>query len=152
MSIEKKLESLGMVLPPLPAPAGNYVPVVRSGHLLFCSGMLCFRDGKLAYTGKLGREQSVESGQEAARCCVLNALANIKAVLGSLERVKQVVSVSGFVNGVDGFAQSPAVLNGASDLLVALFGDRGRHARTAVSVNGLPLDATVEIQMIVEVE
>jgi enamine deaminase RidA (YjgF/YER057c/UK114 family) len=148
--IEERLAELGIDLPEPPAAAGNYLPWRISGNQLFLSGVLPVRDGVMTHTGKAGAEQSIESAQEAARNCVITALANIKAALGSLDRVKQVLLVNGFVNGVEGFSQSPQVINGASDLLVEVFGDTGRHARAAVSVSGLPLDVTVELQITLE--
>lgn len=151
MTIEKRLEELGIALPGSPASAGNYVPSVRTGNLLYLSGTICALDGRLTHTGQLGSEHSVESGYEAAQVCALNALANIKAAVGSLDNVVRVVFVGGFVNAISGFADSPAVINGASDLFVKVFGDAGRHARTAVAVAGLPRNSTVEIQVVVEV-
>lgn len=151
MSIEQHIAELGIKLPGTPAAAGNYVPSVRTGNLLFLSGTICALDGKLTHTGQLGAEHSVESGYEAAQVCALNALANIKAALGSLDAVARVVMVNGFVNAVSGFSDSPAVINGASDLFVKVFGDTGRHARAAVAVAGLPRNSTVEIQVVVEV-
>jgi len=148
---ETKLAELGLALPPPPAAAGSYVPSVRSGSLLYCSGTLPMVDGKLTHAGPVGREQTVQSGAKAAENCALNTLANVKAALGSLDRVARVVFVSGFVNAVDGFADSPAVINGASDLFVKVFGEAGRHARAAVAVNGLPKGATAEVQVVVEV-
>ena len=152
MSIEAKLATLGLSLPAAPAAAGNYLPAVRSGNLLFLAGTLCLRDGQLTHTGQVGAEQTTASGYEAAKVCALNTLANIKAVAGSLEAVARIVSVSGFVNGVSGFSESPAVVNGASDLFVALYGEAGKHARAAVAVAGLPRNATVEIQAVVELK
>ncbi|MDR2676306.1 MAG: RidA family protein [Opitutaceae bacterium] len=151
MSPEKKLAELNIPLPAAPAAAGNYAPSVRTGSLLYCAGTLPLADGKITHTGQVGREQTVESAYESAKICTLNALAGIKAALGSLDKVGRVVSVTGFVNAVSGFADSPAVVNGASDLLVAVFGEAGRHARAAVGVSGLPKNATTEIQLIVEV-
>lgn len=151
MSIEQRISELGIQLPGTPAAAGNYVPSVRTGNLLFLSGTICAMDGKLTHTGQLGAEHSVDSGYEAAQVCALNALANIKAALGSLDAVVRVVMVNGFVNAVSGFSESPAVINGASDLFVKIFGDAGRHARAAVAVAGLPRNSTVEIQVVVEV-
>ncbi|HUG09973.1 MAG TPA: RidA family protein [Opitutaceae bacterium] len=151
MTIEKRLEELGIALPGPPAAAGNYVPSVRTGNLLFLSGTICAMDGKLTHTGQLGAEHSIESGYEAAQVCALNTLAAIKAALGSLDGVARIVLVSGFVNAVAGFSESPAVVNGASDLFVKVFGDAGRHARAAVAVAGLPRNSTVEIQVVVEV-
>jgi enamine deaminase RidA (YjgF/YER057c/UK114 family) len=151
MTNEKRLEELGIALPSSPAAAGNYVPSVRTGNLLYLSGTICAMDGKLTHTGQLGAEHSVDSGYEAAQVCALNALANIKAAIGSLDQVTRVVFVGGFVNAVSGFSDSPAVINGASDLFVKVFGDAGRHARAAVAVAGLPRNSTVEIQVVVEV-
>jgi enamine deaminase RidA (YjgF/YER057c/UK114 family) len=148
---ESKLAELGLVLPQPPAAAGSYVATVRTGNLLFCAGTLPMIDGKLTHQGQVGREQTVQSGAKAAENCALSTLANVRAALGSLDRVGRVVFVSGFVNAVDGFADSPAVINGASDLFVKVFGDAGRHARAAVAVNGLPRGATAEIQAVVEV-
>ena len=149
--IEQRIGALGLVLPPPPAPAGNYLPYRRSGNTLYLAGAICTEGGRMTHTGKVGAEHTVESAQAAARVCVLNALAAAKAAVGDLGKVTQVLFVNGYVNAVEGFADSPAVLNGASDLLVKIFGDRGRHARAAVAVAGLPKDSTVEIQMILEV-
>lgn len=151
MSIEKRLEELGITLPDSPAAVGNYVPSVRTGNLLYLAGTICAMQGKLTHTGQVGAGQSVESGYEAAQVCALNTLANIKAALGSLDAVVRIVFVSGYVNAVNGFADSPAVINGASDLFVKIFGDAGRHARAAVAVSGLPKNSTVEIQVVAEV-
>jgi enamine deaminase RidA (YjgF/YER057c/UK114 family) len=151
MNPESKLSELGLVLPKPPAAAGSYVPTVRTGNLLYCAGTLPMIDGKLTHAGPVGRDQTVEAGAKAAEACALNTLANIKAALGSLDRVVRIVFVSGYVNAVDGFAESPAVINGASDLFLKVFGEAGRHARAAVAVNGLPRGATAEIQAVVEV-
>lgn len=151
MNPESKLTELGLSLPPPPAAAGSYVPSVRTGNLLYCAGTLPILDGRLSHTGQVGREQTVASGAKAAEACALNTLANVKAALGSLDAVARIVFVSGFVNAVDGFTDSPAVINGASDLFVKVFGEAGRHARAAVAVNGLPRGATAEIQVVVEV-
>jgi enamine deaminase RidA (YjgF/YER057c/UK114 family) len=148
---ESKLAELGLTLPQPPASAGSYVPSVRTGNLLYLAGTLPILDGKLTHTGQVGREQTVQTGAKAAEACALNTLANIKAALGSLEAVSRIVFVTGFVNAVDGFAESPAVINGASDLFVKVFGEAGRHARAAVAVNGLPRGATAEIQVVAEV-
>jgi len=142
---------MGWDLPVTGAAAGNYVPVVRTGNLLFCAGTLALRGGEVTHSGQVGREQTVETGYESARVAVLVSLANIKAHLGELSRVKRVVMVNGFVNAVSGFADSPAVINGASDLLVAVLGEAGRHARAAVAVAGLPRNSTTEVQLVVEV-
>ena len=152
MTPEARLAELGLYLPPPPAAAGSYVPTVRTGNLLFCAGTICMVNGQMTHTGQVGREQTVESAYRAAEVCGLNTLANIKAAAGSLDRVARVVFVSGFVNAVDGFADSPAVINGASDLFVRVFGEAGKHARAAVAVNGLPRGSTVEIQVVVELK
>ena len=152
MTPEARLQELGLTLPTPPAAAGAYVPAVRSGNLLYLAGTLPMKDGKVVSLGKVGREIDLTQAAEAARLCTLNALANAKAALGSLEHVTRVVMVNGFVNGIDGFADSPTVLNGASEFLLQVFGDAGKHARAAVSVNGLPLGASVEVQIILEVK
>lgn len=154
MSVETKLAELGLTLPNPPAAAGAYVPAVKSGNLIHLAGTLPMQDGKLTHTGKVGEgANSLEHGYEAARRCALNTLANLKAAAGSLDNVARIVMVNGFVNGVDGFSDSPKVINGASELFLALFGPQvGPHARAAVSVNGLPLNASVEIQVVVEVK
>jgi enamine deaminase RidA (YjgF/YER057c/UK114 family) len=152
MNPEAKLAALGLALPAAPAAAGSYVATVRTGNLLFCAGTICSRDGAMTHTGQVGREQTVQTGYESARVCVLNTLANIKAATGSLDRVARVVMVNGFVNAISGFADSPAVINGASDLLVEIFGDAGKHARAAVAVAGLPKNSTTEVQIVVELK
>lgn len=152
MNPEAKLAELGLSLPNPPAAAGSYVPTVRTGNLLYCAGTICLANGQMTHTGQVGREQTVQTGYMAAEICALNTLANIKAALGSLDRVARIVFVSGFVNAVDGFADSPAVINGASDLFVKVFGDAGKHARAAVAVNGLPRGSTAEVQVVVEVK
>jgi enamine deaminase RidA (YjgF/YER057c/UK114 family) len=145
--IEARLADLGFTLPPPPAAAGNYLPFTRSGDLVFLSGVLCVRGGVMTHEGQVGDSHTVESAYAAAQVCALNAMAAMKLALGSLSAVRQILLVSGFVNGVAGFADSPAVINGASDLLVAAFGEPGRHARAAVAVAGLPRNATVELQI-----
>lgn len=152
MNPEAALAALGLSLPNPPAAAGSYVPTVRTGNLLFCAGTICMANGQMTHTGQVGKEQTVASAQKAAEVCALNTLANIKAAVGSLDAVARVVMVNGFVNAVDGFADSPAVINGASDLLVKAFGEAGKHARAAVAVNGLPRGSTTEIQVVVELK
>lgn len=141
-----------MELPAAPAAGGNYLPFVRTGNLLYLAGTISVQGGKMTHVGQVGASQTIETAYESAKVCVLNSLANIKAALGSLDAVKQVVYVGGYVNAISGFADSPAVINGASDLLVAVFGDAGKHARAAVAVAGLPKDSTVEVQLVVEVK
>ncbi len=152
MNPEAKLTELGLTLPNPPAAVASYVPTVRTGNLLYCSGTVCMIDGKMTHTGQVGKEHTVESGAKAAEVCALNTLANIKAAVGSLDQVARIVLVNGFVNAVDGFEDSPAVINGASNLFIAVFGDAGKHARAAVATNGLPKGTTAEIQVIVEIK
>jgi enamine deaminase RidA (YjgF/YER057c/UK114 family) len=149
--IEETLASLGIKLPVPLAPAGSYVPVVVSGNLAFVAGQIPTETGQVKFKGKLGRDVSIESGQQAARLCTVNALAQLKSSLGSLDRIKRFVKVTGFVNCDPSFADQPKVVNGASDLLVQIFGEKGKHARAAVGVSSLPLDSAVEVEFICEV-
>ncbi|NWG36773.1 RidA family protein [Nitrososphaera sp.] len=149
--IEEKLSSLGIALPSPPAPAGSYVPVVISGNLAFVAGQIPLEAGQVKFRGKVGKDLPVETGQEAAKLCTINALAQLKAALGSLDRIKRVVKVTGFVNCEPSFADQPKVINGASDLLVQVFGEKGKHARAAVGVGSLPLQSAVEVEFIVEI-
>jgi enamine deaminase RidA (YjgF/YER057c/UK114 family) len=151
MSVEAKLRELGLELPPTPRPAANYVGAVQSGNLLFISGHGPSKDGKFVCIGKIGKDLSVEQGYEAARLVALNCLASAKAVLGDLDRIQRVVKILGMVNCTEDFGEQPQVINGASDLLVHLFGDAGRHARSAVGMQSLPFSMAVEIEMIFEV-
>jgi enamine deaminase RidA (YjgF/YER057c/UK114 family) len=151
-TIEAKLAQLGVSLPVIPAPIANYVGNVRTGNLLIVSGQLCLgSDGKLVATGKLGGAVSVESGQAAARACAINLIAQIKAATGDLDRVSRVVRLGGFISSTADFIDGPKVMNGASDLFVEVFGDKGRHARTTVGVSVLPLDAAVEVEGMFEI-
>lgn len=152
MNYEAKLTELGLKLPNPPAAAGSYVPTVRTGNLLYCAGTICMIDGQMTHTGQVGKEQTIENAKKSAEVCALNTLANIKAAVGSLDKVARIVFVSGFVNAVDGFADSPAVINGASDLFVKVFGEAGKHARAAVAVNGLPRGSTTEVQVVAELK
>jgi enamine deaminase RidA (YjgF/YER057c/UK114 family) len=152
MAFEQRLKELGIELPVPPKPVATYVPAVQAGDLLFLSGVLPMRDGKVTVEGKLGKDLTVEQGYEAARTAVLNALAIVRSELGTLDRVKRVVKLVGHVASAEGFSQQPAVINGASDLLVKLFQEAGRHARAAVGVAELPLRAPVELELIVQVE
>lgn len=151
VSIDERLSSLGLMLPPPPKPVASYVPAVLAGDLLFLSGILPFRDGEVAVTGKLGQDVTVERGAEAARLALLNALAVVKQELGSLDRVQRIVRVVGHVASATGFVQQPAVINGASDLLVQIFGEAGRHARVALGAAELPLHAAIELELLVQV-
>jgi enamine deaminase RidA (YjgF/YER057c/UK114 family) len=150
-SIKETLLLKQIQIPQMGPPAGNYLPAVINGNTVQTSGALCMVDGKLAYVGHLGKELSVDQGYQAARICGLNVLSMIEAVIGDLDRIEQFLLVQGFVNAVDGFADSPLVINGASDLFVELFGDRGRHARAAVGVNALPRCAAVEVMASVRI-
>jgi enamine deaminase RidA (YjgF/YER057c/UK114 family) len=151
MDIEKKLKELGISLPASPKPIANYVPAVRAGNLLFVSGHGPYNDGKSILSGKLGKELTVEEGYKTARNVALNCLASIQAALGDLNKVKRVVKLLGMVNCTEDFKDQPKVINGASDLLVEVFGDAGRHARSAVGMQSLPNGIPVEIEMILEV-
>lgn len=148
--IDDTLTSLGITLPAPPAPAGSYVPVVISGKLAFVSGQIPLTGKELKFKGRVGKEVSVEDGQQAASLCVINGLAQLKAALGSLDRISRIVKVTGFVNCEPSFTEHPRVLNGASDLLVQIFGERGRHARAAVGTSSLPLGSSVEVEFIAE--
>ena len=150
MSCEAKLKELGLTLPDPPKPVANYVPVVRVGDLLFLSGVLPSRDGQLIMTGKLGQDLTIEQGKEASRLAVLNGLSIVRHETGSLDRVKRIVKMVGHIASAPGFTDQPQVLNGASDLLVSLFGEAGRHARVAVGAAELPRQAPVEIELIVQ--
>lgn len=150
MKTDQRLAELGIELPEAPAPAGNYVPALKVGNLLYLSGAICLVNGSMTHTGKVGNLRDIDYGQAAARVCVLNLLAVAKKELGDLDQLKQVVQINGFVNAVPGFTDSPAVINGASDVLVEILEERGRHTRAAVAVTGLPKDSTVEIQAIFE--
>ncbi|ORW31506.1 LysR family transcriptional regulator [Mycobacterium paraense] len=150
MSASARLEQLGVTLPGVAAPLASYVPAVRSGNLVYTSGQLPMEAGHLAGTGKVGAEVSPERGKALARICALNALAAVNSVVG-IDAVTRVVKVVGFVASAPGFNGQPSVVNGASDLLAEVFGDAGAHARSAVGVSELPLDAPVEVELIVEV-
>ena len=151
-TIEQKLASLGINLHAAPAPVANYVGFVRSGNLLFVSGQVCFDPhGKLIAKGKLDAGVTIEQGQAAARGCAINLLAQVKAALGDLDKVVRVVRLGGFINSAPDFLDGPKVLNGASDLMVQVFGEKGRHARTTVGVASLPADASVEVEGIFEI-
>jgi enamine deaminase RidA (YjgF/YER057c/UK114 family) len=151
-AIEKKLSDLGNTLPTPAAPIANYVAAVRSGNLITVSGQLCFGDeGKLVATGQLGGTVSMEDGQKAARACAINLIAQLKAAVGDLDKVVRVVRLGGFINSAPDFLDGPKVLNGASDLMVAAFDDKGRHARSTVGVSALPVNAAVEIDGLFDV-
>jgi len=148
--VRDRLKALGYELPSIPNPAGSYVPATSTGSLLFTAGQLPFKEGQLQYTGKVDKDVSVKVAKEAARLCALNALAAVKAEAGSLENVRRVVKVTGYVASAAGFNRQPEVINGASDFLGEVFGERGTHARSAVGVAELDLDGSVEVELIVE--
>ncbi|QMU55914.1 MAG: RidA family protein [Candidatus Mycalebacterium zealandia] len=148
-SLEQKLKTMGFTLPPAPAPAGSYVPSTRSGNLIFVSGQLPLKDGKLLFEGKVGGGVSVEQAKECARICAINALA-VLSVSDGLEAVERIVKVTGYVASVDGFTGQADVVNGASDFFSEVFGRKGGHSRSAVGVSELPLGAPVEIEVIAE--
>jgi len=151
-NVEKRLADLNIILPEPTTPVANYVPFVRSGQVLIVSGQLCLdAEGKLVAKGRLGAEVSIEAGQRAARMCAINLLAHVKAGLGDLDKVVRVIRLGGFINSAAGFVDGPKVMNGASDLMVEVFADRGRHARSTVGVSALPLDAAVEVEGYFEV-
>jgi enamine deaminase RidA (YjgF/YER057c/UK114 family) len=149
--IEQKIIELGFSLPETAKPLAAYIPAVQSGNLVFTSGQLPMIEGSVAETGKVGGTVSPERAKELATVCALNALAAVKTVIGDLDKIKRIVKVVGFVSSVPEFSAQPAVVNGASEFLGAVFGDKGIHARSAVGVAVLPLDAPVEIELIVEV-
>ena len=152
MSVKEKLASLGLTLPTAAAPVAAYVPAVKTGNLVFTAGQLPVVDGKLVLTGKVGSDVTPEDAKKMAAICALNALAAISLV-ADIDQIEKIVRVGGFVNGIPGFVAIPAVVNGASELLIKLFGDvNGKHARTAVGVAELPLNAPVEIEMVVQLK
>ena len=150
--IEARLEELGLILPESPPPMANYVSVQRTGNLLFFSGSGPFQDGKPVVFGKLGKELTLEEGYNAAKLTALNLISILKKTVGDLDKVKQIVKLLAFVASTDDFTQQPAVVNGASDLFVEVFGDKGKHARSAIAANVLPFSIPIEIEMIVEIE
>jgi enamine deaminase RidA (YjgF/YER057c/UK114 family) len=151
--IDKRLAELGIILPEAAKPVANYMPWVRTGNLVFISGQGPIEGGKVLYPGTLGKDVSLEDGAKSARLCAINVLAQIKdAVGGDLDKVKRVVKLLGFVNATADFKDHPKVINGASDLMVEVFGDKGRHARSAVASPSLPMGISTEVEAIVEVE
>jgi len=151
-NVEKKLQELGINLPSVSKPPASFIPAVQTGNLIYTAGQGAKKDGVLAYKGKLGKDLTVEEGYEAAKLSILNCLAIIKEHTGTLDRVKKVVKLLAFVQSAPGFNEQPFVINGASDLLIKLFGEKGKHARAAIGTNELPFNTPVEIEMIVEVE
>ena len=152
MKIEERIKELGIELPEAAAPAAMYVPVKQSGNLLFVSGQIPVLEGKMQFSGKVSKDRTLEEAQESARLCAINIVAQAKAFLGDLDRVKSIVKITCFVASETGFDKQHLVANGASQLLFDVFGEAGRHTRSAVAVNQLPLDATTEVEAIIEVE
>ncbi len=149
--IESKIKELGLEIPSAPQPAGSYVQYYQSGNLLFIAGQIPFWNGEVKYQGKVGVEFSIEEGQEAARTCALNIIAQAKEATGNLDKITRIVKLSGFVNCLTDFADHPKVINGASDLMGNIFGDKGKHTRIALGAGSLPLNVAVEIDAIIEI-
>ena len=150
--IEDKIKELGFELPEAPKPVAAYVPVLKVDNLIFTAGQIPFVKGELKYKGKLGKDLTIDEGKKAAEVCALNCLAAVRTIIKDLDEIEHVVKLTVFVNCIDGFTNQPQVANGASELLEKIFGGKGKHARSAVGVSGLPLDAAVEIEMIVKVK
>ena len=148
--IEDRLRELSIEIPIPPSPAGSYIPVVTTGNLAFVSGQIPMKDGKVIFEGKVPEKQSLDSARDAAKICIINGLAQLKANLGTLDKITKFIRISGFVNSSPDFIEQPKIINAASDLLVEIFGDAAKHSRIAVGVASLPLNSTVEIDMVVE--
>ena len=148
--IEDRLKELSIKIPTPPTPAGSYIPIVTTNNLAFVSGQIPMKEGKVVFEGKVPKEQSLDSAREAAKICIINGLAQLKVNLGSLDKITKFVRISGFVNSDPDFVEHPKVINAASDLLAEIFGDMAKHSRIAVGVASLPLNSTVEIDMVVE--
>jgi enamine deaminase RidA (YjgF/YER057c/UK114 family) len=152
LNFEAKIKEMGLTIPEVAKPVAAYVPAIRIGDYVYTSGQIPFVEGKLAYAGKLGSDIQPEQGYEAAKVCALNCLAAVKSVLGSLDKIEQIVKVVGFVNSAPGFIEQPKVINGASELVGSIFGKQGEHSRSAVGVAELPINAAVEVEMIIKVK
>jgi len=148
---EARFKDLGLRLPEIPPAAGAYIPAVRSGNLIFCSGQGTYKDGSLHYLGKVGSTISLEDGYQAARLAGFNCLAEICSLTGSLNKIKRIVKITGFVNSAPDFHDQPKVINGASELMLQIFGEAGKHARSALGTSNLPGNIAVEVEMVVEV-
>ncbi len=149
---EEKLKNMGIIIPEVPKPAAAYVPAKKVGNLVFCSGQGPSVEGRLIHTGKVGKEKTVEEGYQAAKICALNCLAAVKELIGSLDKIEEIVQLRGFVNSAADFGKQPEVINGASEFLEKIFGEKGRYARCALGTSSLPKDITVELEMIVRVK
>ena len=152
MRVNKKIEELGIKIPEAPQPMGAYVPYVIAGYFVYIAGEKATVKDKLVFKGKVGKDLSLKEGYEAARIAGLNCLGSLKAAIGDLDRVERIVKVVGYVNSADGFTEQPKVINGASELLLSIFGERGKHARVAVGVNELPSDSPVEVELIAKLK
>ncbi len=152
VKVEERLKELGVELPEPAKPLASYIPYARTGNLIYISGQLCTVEGELKYKGKVGEDVSEEEAYDAARICAINLVAILKSAIGDLDKVKKIVNIHGYVNSAKGFVNQPMVINGASDFLVEVFGEKGKHSRCALACNELPLDAAVEVEMIAEVE
>ena len=150
--IEEKIKKLGFNLPGTPKPVAAYIPAIEINKLIFTAGQIPSVAGELMYKGKIGKELNIEQGQRAAEVCILNALAAIKGITGDLDKIERIIKVTAFVNSADGFIEQPKVANGASELLIKIFDEKGKHVRSAVGVNELPLNAVVEVEIICEVK
>ncbi len=149
--IDKKLATLNITLPTPPKPAGSYIPVVKTGNLVFVSGQIPMKDGQVQFKGQVPTTISIEEAQKAAKLCIINVLAQLKSELGTLDKISRIVRVSGFVSSSQEFYEHPKIINAASDLLFEIFGEKGKHARVAVGVASLPLNSAVEIDLIAEI-
>ncbi|MBO8159121.1 RidA family protein [Thermosyntropha sp.] len=152
MKVEERLKELGIAVPEAARPLAAYVPALKSGEFVYISGQLPIKEGELVYAGKLGRDLSLEEGRKAAEICLINCLAALKSCLDSFDDIDQIVKITGYVQSTDDFYEQPQVLNGASELVEKIFGERGKHTRAAVGVNALPLNAACEVEMIVKVK
>lgn len=152
MKIEHKMKELGLILPEVPKPVAEYIPAKKIGDLVFTSGQGPIKDGKFIYVGKIGGEVSLKEGYESAKICAINCLAAIKSVIGSLDKIDEIVKVKGYVNSTSDFYRQPEVVNGASELIVKIFGEKGKHARSALGTSVLPGNIPVELEMIVKVK
>ena len=152
MTVEQKLQSMGITLPETPKPVAAYIPAIQTGKLVFTSGQIPMVNGELKYKGKLGIEFSKQDGYAAAKLCAINALSAVKSLIGDLDKIEQIIKVVGFVASADGFTEQPAVVNGASEFLQEALGEKGVHARSAVGVAELPLGVPVEVELIVKIK
>ena len=150
--IEDKIKELGYVLPEAPKPLAAYIPALKTGNYVYTSGQVPIQKGELKFAGKIGKDLTLEEGQKAAELCVLNALSAIKGIVGDLKKIERIIKVTVFVNSTNGFTDQPKVANGASEFLGKIFGEKGKHVRSAVGVSELPVNSAVELEMVVEVK